>query len=72
MIVEFTGFGGQVVWDSTKPNGQPRRKLDISRAESAFGFRACTPFEEGVRRTIHCYLGRYPGGVQAHDRRESR
>ena len=55
-IIRQTGFGGRVEWDTTKPNGQPRRKLDIRRAEQEFGFRAQTPFEEGLRRTIQWYL----------------
>jgi GDP-L-fucose synthase len=55
-IARMVGFGGRIVWDKTKPNGQPRRKLDISRAEREFGFRATTPFEEGLRKTIDWYL----------------
>lgn len=55
MIARLTGFTGQVVWDVSKPNGQPRRRLDTSRAEREFGFRATTPFEEGLRRTIEWY-----------------
>jgi GDP-L-fucose synthase len=55
-IAEATGFKGQIVWDATKPNGQPRRCLDVSRAEREFGFRAATPFEEGLRRTVSWYL----------------
>jgi GDP-L-fucose synthase len=43
------------VWDTTQPNGQPRRCLDTSRAERGFGFRATTPFEEGLRRTVEWY-----------------
>jgi GDP-L-fucose synthase len=54
-ISRLTGFGGKLVWDTTKPNGQPRRVLDTSRAEQFFGFRAQTPFEEGLRRTIEWY-----------------
>jgi GDP-L-fucose synthase len=54
-IGRLMGFEGRIVWDTTKPNGQPRRKLDISRAEQLFGFRASTPFEEGLRRTIQWY-----------------
>jgi len=52
LIAEKTGFKGKIVWDTTKPNGQPRRKLDISRAEKEFGFRATTGFDEGLTRTI--------------------
>ncbi len=54
-IARLTGFTGKLVWDTSKPNGQPRRALDVSRAENAFGFRARTPFEEGLRRTIEWY-----------------
>jgi len=52
MIARLTGFEGQIVWDTSQPNGQPRRKLDTSRAEREFGFKAQTPFEEGLRRTV--------------------
>src|SRR5437667_5724663 len=54
-IKRMTGFTGEIVWDTTKPNGQPRRGLDTSRAEKYFGFRAKTSFEEGLRRTIEWY-----------------
>jgi len=43
------------VWDTTKPNGQPRRKLDVSRAQERFGFVSATPFEEGLAQTIDWY-----------------
>jgi len=56
MIAEMTGFKGKIVWDATKPNGQPRRCLDVTRAEREFGFRAATPFEIGLRKTIDWYL----------------
>jgi GDP-L-fucose synthase len=55
LISKLTGFNGELVWDTTKPNGQPRRVLDTSRAEEYFGFRAQVPFEEGLRRTIEWY-----------------
>lgn len=55
LIRRLTGFEGKLVWDISKPNGQPRRALDISRAERYFGFRAKTNFEEGLRRTIEWY-----------------
>lgn len=58
MIARLTGFSGELVWDTTKPNGQPRRALDTSRALAAFGFQASTPFEEGLRRTIAWYRTR--------------
>jgi len=55
LITRLTGFQGELVWNASKPNGQPRRALDVSRAEQFFGFRAQTPFEEGLRRTIEWY-----------------
>jgi GDP-L-fucose synthase len=55
MIARLTGFEGKLVWDTSKPNGQPRRGLDVSRAETLFGFHAGTPFEDGLRRTIEWY-----------------
>jgi GDP-L-fucose synthase len=55
MIAQLAGFEGKLVWDTSKPNGQPRRKLDTSRAEQEFGFRAKTWFEDGLRRTIEWY-----------------
>jgi GDP-L-fucose synthase len=54
-IARLTGFKGDIVWNTDKPNGQPRRCLDVSRAEREFGFRAKVPFEEGLRRTIAWY-----------------
>ena len=55
LIVKLTGYEGEIVWDTSKPNGQPRRGLDTSRAKEYFGFEAQTPFEEGLRRTIEWY-----------------
>jgi GDP-L-fucose synthase len=55
LIVRLTGFEGKIVWDTTKPNGQPRRVLDVSRAERDFGFRAAVGLEEGLQRTIQWY-----------------
>ena len=55
LIVELTGFRGEVVWDSTKPDGQPRRRLDVSRADKEIGFKAKTDFREGLRKTIEWY-----------------
>ena len=51
-IAEAVGFTGTIVWDSSKPNGQPRRSLDTSRAEREFGFRARTSFSDGLRATV--------------------
>jgi GDP-L-fucose synthase len=55
LIVELTGFHGEIRWDATKPDGQPRRALDTSRARERFGFAATTSFEDGLRRTIDWY-----------------
>jgi GDP-L-fucose synthase len=55
MIVRLTGFEGRLVWDTSKPNGQPRRGLDVTRAAERFGWRAQMTFEEGLRRTIDWY-----------------
>jgi GDP-L-fucose synthase len=56
LIADLTGFNGKIVWDHTKPDGQPRRCLDISKAEKEFGFRSETGFEEGLRKTIDWYI----------------
>ncbi len=56
MIAAMVGYGGELVWDPTKPDGQPRRRVDPGRAEELFGWRAQMPFEEGLRRTIDWYL----------------
>jgi GDP-L-fucose synthase len=58
MIARLTGFEGVLVWDTDKPNGQPRRALDTSKAKELFGFEAQMPFDEGLRRTIAWYLER--------------
>ena len=55
LVAEETGFRGRVVWDTSKPDGQPRRALDVTRAEKLFGFRARTDFLDGLRRTIEWY-----------------
>lgn len=52
LIAKHTGFRGRITWDVSKPNGQPRRCLETSRAEQEFGFRATTSFDEGLRRTV--------------------
>lgn len=57
LIVRLTGFKGKVEWDSTKPDGQPRRCLDTQRAEKLMGFKAKMGFEEGLKRTIEWYRG---------------
>lgn len=55
LIVRLTGFKGEIRWDGSKPDGQPRRKLDTSRAKKAFGFESQTSFEDGLRETIQWY-----------------
>ncbi len=55
-IARLTGFTGELRWDPTKPDGQPRRRVDASRAEHVLGWRAATPFETGMRATIDWYL----------------
>ena len=55
LIAKLTGFTGKIVWDSSKPDGQPRRCLDTSRAKEYFGFQAHTNFEEGLKKTIEWY-----------------
>ena len=55
LIAKGTRYNGRLVWDASRPDGQPRRCLDVSRAEKEFGFRATTPFEEGLRETIAWY-----------------
>jgi len=52
LIARLTGFAGRIEWDSTKPDGQPRRCLDTSRPLQEFGFRARTPLEQGLRSTV--------------------
>ena len=56
LIAELTGYRGRIVWDTTKPNGQPRRCLNTDRASQLFGFKAGTHFREGLRRTTEWYL----------------
>lgn len=55
MIIRLTGFEGKLTWDTSKPNGQPRRGLDVTRAREYFGWQAQVPFEEGMRRTIEWF-----------------
>ena len=63
LIARETGFRGEIVWDTSKPDGQPRRALDTTRAAELFGFRARTDFLEGLRRTIEWYrAAQAPGG----------
>jgi GDP-L-fucose synthase len=55
LIARLTGFTGRLAWNASQPDGQPRRCLDTSRAAASFGFRATTPFEDGLRSTIDWY-----------------
>ena len=59
LIVELTGFKGEIVWDVTKPDGQPRRMLETSKAFKEFGFKAKTDFREGLRKTVDWYIKNY-------------
>jgi GDP-L-fucose synthase len=61
LIAAETGFRGRLCWDTTRPNGQPRRKLDITRAEREFGFRSRTSFRDGLRQTIAWYAATLEG-----------
>ncbi len=56
LIAQYTGFKGKITWDASKPDGQPRRSLDTSKAYNEFGFRAETNFERGLRNTIQWYM----------------
>jgi len=55
LIVRITQFKGDILWDTSKPDGQPRRCLDVTRARQEFGFEAKTSFEAGLKRTIAWY-----------------
>jgi GDP-L-fucose synthase len=63
LIQELTGYKGDILWDTSKPDGQPKRSLDVSRAEKEFGFRATIPFREGLQRTIAWYEKHSATGV---------
>jgi GDP-L-fucose synthase len=63
-ICRLMRFTGQIVWDSTKPDGQPRRMLDTSRAARDFGFTAQTDWEQGLARTIAWYHGQHPSSME--------
>ena len=60
MIARLTGFEGRIVWDTTRPNGQPRRSLDTSRANRIFGFKARVGLEEGLKQAIAWYVAQQP------------
>ena len=59
LIAKLTGFKGKIIWDTSKPDGQPRRMLDVSKAEKEFGFKANTSFEKGLKKTIDWYTSEF-------------
>jgi GDP-L-fucose synthase len=63
-IAKLTGFEGEIRWDASKPDGQPRRRLDVSRARKHFGFEARTSFDEGLSATISWYKEKLSAGVK--------
>jgi GDP-L-fucose synthase len=63
LVAELTGFTGRLTFDASKPDGQPRRMLDVTRAQSQFGFKATTDFRDGLRRTIDWYRAHRGGGA---------
>jgi GDP-L-fucose synthase len=65
LIAELTGFDGEIEWDRSKPDGQPRRWLDTTRAEQEFGFRAETPLRDGLQATVDWYRSTRPVGARA-------
>jgi GDP-L-fucose synthase len=62
LIAEKTGFGGRLRWDTSQPNGQPRRRLDVTRARERFGFAAKTSFADGLRATIEYFEEQHKKG----------
>jgi GDP-L-fucose synthase len=60
LVAEVTGFTGRIEWDTSKPNGQPRRSVDASRARERFGFEARTSLREGLERTVAWYREQAP------------
>jgi GDP-L-fucose synthase len=65
LIAELTGFDGEIVWDTSMPNGQPRRRLDVSRADELFGFRARTSLRDGLATTIEWYRSKLAAPARA-------
>jgi GDP-L-fucose synthase len=64
LVAEATGFDGRIVWDTSMPNGQPRRQLDAGRARELFGFEARTPLREGIARTVEWYSSAVVAGAR--------
>jgi len=63
LVAELTGFDGEIVWDSSMPNGQPRRRLDVSRAKELFGFEARTSLRDGLTKTIEWFRASVPAAT---------
>jgi GDP-L-fucose synthase len=63
LIATLSGYSGKIVWDASKPDGQPRRLLDVSRAEKEFRFKARVDFKEGLKRTIDWYEANVKGEI---------
>jgi GDP-L-fucose synthase len=61
LVADVTGYTGGIVWDETKPGGQPRRSVDASRARNLFGFEARMPLREGIERTVAWYRSAVAG-----------
>jgi GDP-L-fucose synthase len=59
LVADVTGFAGRIIWDETKPGGQPRRSVDATRARELFGFEARTPLRDGIERTVAWYRSAY-------------
>jgi GDP-L-fucose synthase len=60
LVADVVGFEGEIEWDTSQPNGQPRRQLDVTRARELFGFEAQTPLREGIERTVAWYRASQP------------
>jgi GDP-L-fucose synthase len=63
LVADVTGFEGRIVWDESKPGGQPRRSVDATRARELFGFEARTPLRDGLERTAAWYRASRPARV---------
>ncbi|MDP2232553.1 MAG: GDP-L-fucose synthase [Actinomycetota bacterium] len=66
LIGKHVGFEGEIIWDTSKPNGQPRRKLDVTRAKEYFGFEAQMQFDEGIKRTVEWWEANREGYDERH------
>jgi GDP-L-fucose synthase len=66
IIAKHVGYEGEIIWDTSKPNGQPRRKLDVTRAREGFGFEAVVPFDEGIQATVEWWEANREGYDERH------